>query len=549
MKLRVKNIQSSNKIKTYEDYLKTYVDNYQEYMVVIEDGVVTSLNSKINDGSNVVFFTNTTRVGSNVHANTLKLIFLKAFHTIYPNSQVYLNHYLGGGLYIDFEEDFSLSLNDVKAIEHQMKLIIKQDLQITYKYIDKTDANEIFYKFNREAISLIESTNVNTIKVACIDDYIDINYEILAPSSGYINNFKLMQYYPGILLISPNMQNEFDPNNYKEMPKLAKVYQESTDRYRDIDLFTLSNVNERITRNKAKELVDVCEAVFDKQLMETASDIADERDLKLILISGPSSSGKTTFTYRLKILLLSMGLKPITIGMDDYFLDRKYTPRLDNGKYDYESPDAVDLELLNRDLYSLLNGESILRKEFDFIDGRSITTDSILKPSPRSIFIMEGIHALNPIVSEFIPEKNKYKIYISALSQVELDSHNRISSSDTRFIRRAIRDNRYRGSNIENTFDMWKNVRIGEHKYIYPFQETADTLINTALPYELSVLKKHIVPLLESVRDHSPHINYINKLLDILQFVKSIDDDSLISSESLLREFIGRWQHQGVNLL
>lgn len=267
--------------------------------------------------------------------------------------------------------------------------------------------------------------------------------------------------------------------------------------------------------------------------------IHDDKNIKIILISGPSSSGKTTFSNRLKVNLEVYGYEPITISMDDYFVDRENNPLGEDGEYDFDTPYAIDLELFNKDMYSLLNEKKIKKRKFDFITGKGSYVDEYILPGDNKPIMIEGIHALNPLISNLIPEKNKYKIYVSALNQVNLDAHNRVSTSKGRFIRRAVRDERDRGFSIEETFKLWENVRKAEEEHIFPFQEEADVILNTSLPYETGILKGYIVPMLESIQPDFEYYNEARNLLNILAYFTGIEDTTIVNSESLLREFIG----------
>ncbi len=546
----VDDIRKNEEIKTYYDYAKNKVTSYKDYPGILEDGILVSLGKEIKDGSKVEFLGLNNKWGTKTYTKTLSFIFSMAFRNIFPNLKADLNHYLGSGLYIDFQEksdngvniiNKSLTLEEIDQIEREMQKIINADLPIETFEMTLEEAKTLYKDLDKEVLRLLNTlpseTNIDIVKCGV---YVDLTYSILAPSTGYINSFKLMQYYPGILLISPNRMNGFNVDNYKETPKLAKVFQNSTLQYKRLGLNTLTEINEKILRGEGEKIIKISEAIFDINLVDVAEKINSDKDIKIILISGPTSSGKTTFTNKLKVHLEVLGYSPIMISMDDYFVDREKTPLGEDGEFDFESPYAVDLNLFNKDMYRLLNMEKIHRRKFDFLTGKGLYTEEYIVPGDKELIMIEGIHALNPLLSSMIPEKNKFKIYISALNQVNLDAHNRVSTTNGRIIRRSVRDERERGYSIEDTLRMWENIRPAEEKHIFPYQEEADVLVNSALPYETNVLKKHIVPMLESIEPSSDFYNEARNLLRMLSYFVSIDDDSLVSSESLLREFIGR---------
>lgn len=539
--INVENIKKSENINTYYDYAKYNIKEYTKYPIVKVGGIATSIEREIKEGANVQFENISTKWGNRTYSKTLGFIFTMAFRNLFPNENADLNHYIGSGLYIDFQNEFSLTLEDIDRINEEMKVIISKKIPIHTEMVPLKVAKDIFKDSDDKVRKLLNTIpNGANIGIVKCNNFMDLNYSILAPNTKYIDDFKLMQYYPGILLITPNKMNDFNVENYEEMPKLAKVFQNSTSLYKSLGLNTLSEINQKILDGDAEKIIKISEAVFEKKLVDISEAINEDRDIKIILISGPTSSGKTTFTNKLKVYLEVLGHSPITISMDDYFLNRENTPLGKDGEYDFESPYAVDLDLFNKDMYRLLNMEDIPIRKFDFLTGQGEYTDEHIIPEDKNIIMIEGIHALNPLISTLIPEKNKYKIYISALNQVNLDAHNRVSTTNGRLIRRSVRDEKYRGYDIEDTFRLWENVRKAEKLYIFPFQEEADVLVNSSLPYETNILKKHIEPLLESIKPESENYNEARNLLEMLSYFVTIEDDDLVSSESLLREFIGR---------
>lgn len=540
-KFSYKEISDKGTFKTYGDFTKVAIPDYKDYLIGIIDNKLTSLNSPITDNGDIEFLDNKSVWGYRTYTKTLSVVFTKAFYNLYPKEKAELNHYLGSGLYIDFQNGFKLSTHDIDAIVCEMERIIDSDYKIETYFVSKREAIDIFIRKDLELVRLINTfENDSPIEIVRIGDFVDINYSILAPSTGYMNGFRIIQYYPGLLLLAPTHRNNYNLEEYVEIPKFAKAFQKGTEVAKELNLNKLYAINENVLRGDIEDTIKISEALFDKRLIKIADDISSDSDIKLILISGPTSSGKTTFTDRLRIQLEANGISPISISMDDYFVDREKSPIGEDEEYDFETPYALELDMFNEDMNKLFNMERIYRRKFDFISGLGAYTKEEIIPGKNSPIMIEGIHALNPIISHLIPNKNKYKIYISAMNQLNIDAHNRISTTDTRFIRRAVRDQRTRGYEIEHTFKLWENVNKSELLYLFPYQENADVILDTSLPYEMGILKKYIMPMLKSIGRHSKYYNEAEKLINLLKCFVTIDDDSMINSESLLREFIGR---------
>lgn len=541
MLVKYEEIKKYDDISTYEDLNKALNKNYRDYYICRVDNSEMSLAEKIIPKKDVEFQDKNTKWGYKAYTETLSLIFTMACKRLFPEHRADLNHYLGSGLYIDFDDNSFCKTEEINALSVEMQKIIDQDLKIEIQKIDRKKAMEKFEKSDEEVASLLKTIEKPEVSIAKIEEYEDINHSILMPSTGYIDSFRLMEYYPGILLIAPSEKNDFDVENYNEMPKLAKNFQRSTNIFKSLKLNKLYSINEQILNGEAEKIIKISEIIFDRNMFEIADNIKNDEDVKLILISGPTSSGKTTFTKRLKSILEAYGYFPIMISMDDYFLDRADTPKDENGKLDLESIYSINLKMFNEDMRKLFNSEKIFKRKFDFISGKGFYSDEYIIPKAgKHPIIVEGIHAFNPEISKLIPDKNKYKIYISALNQVNIDAHNRFSTSDTRFIRRVVRDFNFRGYSVEHTFELWENVRLSEEENLFKFQEDANYILNTALPYETNILKKHIYPHLLEIGKDSPYYSEAKKLIELLDYFVSIEDDNLVNSESILREFIGK---------
>ncbi|MBN2897820.1 MAG: nucleoside kinase, partial [Clostridia bacterium] len=380
-----------------------------------------------------------------------------------------------------------------------------------------------------------ENDSVNIYSCGWLKNYF---YGYMLPSTGYIKAFGLLKYDKGVILRYPtNYSGDVLPE-FKETPKLASIFNESEAWGKILGVADVASLNDFIVANKSGELIRTAEALHEKKIAEIADMIA-RSGKRVILIAGPSSSGKTTFANRLKVQLKVNGLHPITLSTDDYFVDREFTPLDEEGKYDFESIDAVDIEKFNSDLSDLLAGEEVDLPTFDFKEGKRRYTGRKLKIRPDQLVIIEGIHGLNENFTRDIFQKDKFKIYISALTQLNIDHHNRIPTTDTRLLRRIVRDYNYRGNDAKGTISQWPSVRKGEEKNIFPYQEDADVIFNSALAYELAVLKKYAEPLLERITDKEPEYPEAKRLLKFLSYVKSIDDDELVMNISILKEFIG----------
>ena len=518
---------------------EVYKDGYKRYLGARINNEIYNLTKAVEDGMNILFLDIKNVDGYRIYTKTISAIFIMACKEICPSSDVVIEHFLGPGLYAELDK-CNISYRMLEQIEDKMWEIIKADYKIIRKEYDKAKAIEIFKECGYEdKVRLLNSIDKEKTSVYKIDDHIDSFHGYLAPSTGFINMFKLRYYYPGVIILFPNIKNNFNMENFKEQKKLAKVFKESNNWLSILDLEHIGSLNEKVNNGKIGEVIRVSEALHEKKIAQIADKICSDHDTNIILIAGPSSSGKTTFAQRLAVQLKVNGKRPIAISVDDYFVNREDTPLNEDGTHDYEALEAIDLKLLNNDLVKLLEGEEIELPKFNFKTGLREKSGKIIRVDKDHPIIIEGIHGLNPRLTGDIPEKNKYKIYISALTQLNIDAHNRIATTDTRLIRRMVRDVKFRGNGPLRTFEMWEGVRKGEEKNIFPYQEEADIMFDSALVYELGVLKKYILPLLHEIDNTSKYYSEAKKLIKFLDYSRDIDSEEIIPHNSILREFIG----------
>lgn len=525
-----------------EDVTKNvFKDDYKRYLGARINNTIYNLRKKAKDGMKIKFLTIEDVDGYKIFIRTITAIYVRACKLVYPDKKMKIEHSLGAGLYTYFEDGYGIGFNDLKKIKEKMQEIIDADYPIIRHRHTRQEAISIFKNLEcYDKVRLYETLeHKEFVSVYTIDGYRDIYHGYLAPSTGYIHDFDLKFYYPGAIILFPTMKSPDRVPEYREQKKLATVFDESNNWAEILDLEYLGALNEKAKNGDIYEIIRISEALQEKKIGKIADEICSKRDVNMILIAGPSSSGKTTFANRLAVHLKVNGKQPIVISVDDYFVDREKTPKKEDGSYDFESIDAIAMDVLNRDLIALLEGKEVELPKFDFIEGKRKPSGNIIKVDANHPIILEGIHGLNPVLTELVPNKNKYKIYISALTQLNIDSHNRISTADTRLIRRMVRDNKFRGNDILRTLELWQSVRRGEEKYIFPYQEEADVMFDSALVYELSMLKKHIVPLLEEIDQDNEHYSEARRLLRFLDYFVSIEDEGSVPPNSILREFIG----------
>ena len=504
---------------------------------------VENLNFRVYYNKDIEFLDITSASGMRTYVRSLCFILVKAVDNLYPCGTISLEHPVSKGYFCKLHIDRTIGLDDVSRIKKRMQEIINEDLPIT-RYEQRTeDVIKIFQERGMtDKVKLLSTSGKLYSFYYRLGDTLDCYYSSLVPSTGYIKKFDIVKYYDGLLLQIPNKNNPEKIEELIKQEKMLEVFQEHHRWNEILGISTVGDFNIACNEGHAIDLINVSEALQERKIVKIADEIAarqvGENRVKIILISGPSSSGKTTFSKRLSIQLMTNGLKPYPISLDDYFVNRDNTPLDENGNHDFESLYAVDLPFFKKQLDTLLEGGEVELPKFNFSSGMRESSGIKFRLEDNMILILEGIHALNPELTPNIPAENKYKIYVSALTTILLDKHNYIPTTDNRLLRRIIRDSKYRGSSAESTIARWPSVRAGEEKWIFPYQENADAMFNSALLFELAVIKDHIEPILRKVPNKCPEYSEAHRLLHFLSYFVSIQDTELPPT-SLLREFLG----------
>lgn len=501
------------------------------------------LNYRVYNNKDVEFLNIIDPSGMRTYTRSLFFILCKAVSDLYPNGKISLEHPVSKGYYCDLQIGRKVGLDDVINIKKRMKEIIKNDIPF-HRFEEHT--SEVVKLFEEkkmyDKVQLLKTTGNLYSYYYTLGDCVDYYYSSLLPSSGYIKLFDIIKYYDGLLLRIPNRNNPNELEEIIKQEKMLEAFQEQHNWNKIMGVSTVGELNMACKKRRTTDIINISEALQEKKIAHIADDIIERgkngKRVKVVLISGPSSSGKTTFSKRLSIQLMASEIKPSPISLDNYFVDRENTPKDENGEYDYESLDALDLDFFNLQLRKLLNGEEIEKPFFNFSTGKREFHGEKLKIDDNSIIILEGIHALNPKLTPNIPKESVFKIYVSALTTILLDHHNYIPTSDNRLLRRILRDYKYRGYSAEDTIKRWPSVKAGEEKWIFPFQENADAMFNSALIYELAVLKEHVEPILRRVPNSVPEYSEAHRLRKFLDYFSPIQDKELPPT-SVLREFLG----------
>ena len=500
-----------------------------------------SLNFRCWQPKDIEFIDYTQLSGLRTYVRSLCHIFSKAVYDIWPTATLNLEHPVSKGYYCVIHNGKNIDLETIEKIKKRMWELIDADLPFLHKSVRTVDAAVLFRERGmNDKARLIETAGLPYTSYYELEGYINFFYGCLTPSTGYIQLFDLEPYMDGVLLRIPKQTDPMELQPVIKQDKMFEAYKEHLTLQRTVGLDNVGDLNLAIEKGRSQDIILVSEAMQEKQVAKIAEKIADgyKEGIRIVLISGPSSSGKTTFCKRLQVQLTTNLLHPVGISLDDYFLNREDTPKDEHGEYDFESLYALDLPYFNKDLKKLLSGEEIELPTFNFETGQRVFKGKKLKLRENSILVIEGIHALNPELTEFIDDKYKYRVYVSVLTSISLDNHNWIPTTDNRLLRRIIRDYRFRGYSAEDTINRWPSVRRGEDKWIFPYQENADAMFNSAMLYELAALRKFAEPILAQVPESSKANAEAYRLLRFLRYFNYIPTEELPGT-SLLREFLG----------
>ena len=497
-----------------------------------------SLNYEINTSGEIKLVDVTQKDGMRVYKRGLIYIVGKAFQELYPEALLTINYQLYHSMFCDVE---NLTITDemIENISKKVKEIVDRDIPITKRIMTKDEARDFYEKEKTlKGILQLDLEAKKEVTLYYAEDYYNYFYGVMPISTGILKSFDILKYYDGFIIRYPNRITINKIPKLIECPKLFSTLREYDKMHKVLNINTLYKLNKKIQEDRIKDYIFLDEALHEKKIANIADEILERKKAKVVLIAGPSSSGKTTFAKRLEIQLRINGLKPKTISVDNYFVERIDTPKDENGENDYECIESIDTKLLNEHLIKLLNGEEVKLPTFNFKTGEKEYKGNTMKIEEDEILIMEGIHCLNDKLTYLIPKEQKFKIYISCLTVLNIDYYNRISTTDSRLIRRIVRDNQFRGYSAIHTLRMWQSVGRGEAKNIFPYQEEADAMFNSSLIYELSVLKDYAMPLLREITNKEPEFSEAKRLYAMLQYFESIPEE-YVPTHSLLREFIG----------
>ncbi|WP_262302351.1 nucleoside kinase [Segatella hominis] len=501
---------------------------------------VEGMHYRVYNSKDLEFLDMTSSSGSRAYTRTLFFVLCKAVKDIFPASpDVIIDIPVSNGFYVDVRLGKELTEEVVGKLRNRMQEIIDAHMPIRRYMVPTEDAIALFQeKGDVEKVKLLKTSGSIYTTYYKIGDYVDYYYGTLLTNTSELYLFGLEKYYDGMLLRIPSLKNPDQLGEITRQDKMFDIFKEHH-RWQDIiGIRTVGDFNQAVTAGFSTDIINISEALQEKKIAQIAEDIAQRKGVKLVLLAGPSSSGKTTSCKRLSIQLAVNGLKPLQISLDDYFVDREKTPKDESGEYDYESIYALDLKLINEQFNALFRGEEVELPKYDFQSGKSKRSGKKLKMNDHNVLVVEGIHALNPELTSQIPDEQIYRVYASALTTILLDNHNYIPTTDNRLLRRIIRDNKYRGVSAQETIHRWPSVRAGENKWIFPFQENADAMLNTAMLYELAVIKMQAEPLLQLVPENCEEYAEAYRLLKFLKYFKGIPYNNLPPT-SLLREFLG----------
>lgn len=527
------------------DLAADYQQEYASRIVAVKlDNTLHDLQTPVGKSRSIEFVELESEEGWIIYRRSVEFLLVMAVHELYPEAEVAAMFRANNGLYCEISvPGKKLTEAMAQAIEAEMRRIVEEDRPIVKEVLEREAAVKLFKETKQvEKANLIASLKLPKVSIYRCGDYYDYLYGAMIGSTGHLSKFALDIFESGVLLRTPDLKSKGEVPPSVPQPKLSEVLTEAKNWANILRCRYVTDLNRAIRSGRISEVIRVSEALQEKHIAEIADYIAKHRQkLRLILIAGPSSSGKTSFAQRLRVQMQVMGLRPFSISLDNYFVNREDTPKTPAGAYDYECLEALDVDLFNKDMFALLKGESVVLPRYNFKTGeREWEGQTPLTLEKSQPIIVEGIHGLNEKLTAAIPREYKFKIYVSALTQLNIDAHNRIPTTDARLIRRLVRDYQFRGASALKTLKQWPDVRQGEEKYIFPYQEEADVMFNSALIYELSALRRYAVPMLEAVTPDVPEYTKARRLLDFCQYFLDLPDEEDVPNNSILREFIGK---------
>lgn len=527
---------------TLQNVSRDFQKDYPHAIILARvNGKLMELTSTLESDCNVSFITTDTQTGWKTYQRTCRMVMIKAFEDVFGREnapKVFVMYSIGKALYCELDTEEEPTEELIAQVRQKMIEIVEDKIPFVRRTVPMREALDIFREYGAmDKVDLFYYRRSTSVSFYMLDETIDYMYGYMAPDTSYVKYFDLVKYNKGFALMMPDEKHPEVLEKVKPAKKLAKVFQQSRHWSRLLDVRTIADLNRVICNNQFSDLVLVQEALMEKIIGNIAGEIVD-RNRRVVLIAGPSSSGKTTFSHRLAVQMKALGLKPQPLAVDNYFVDREKTPLGEDGKYDFECIEAIDLKRLNDDITGLIAGDEVSIPVFNFVTGKREEAGIRKQLSSNSVLIIEGIHSLNDRMTYSLGDESKYKIYISALTQLNIDNHNRLPTTDVRLIRRMCRDAVHRGANAAKTIDMWSSVRRGEEKNIFPFQEKSDFMFNSALIYEMAVLKQIVEPLLFKVRPDESAYDESKRLLKLMNYLLGASDDA-VPINSIIREFIG----------
>ncbi len=528
---------------TYETIVREYQEKYNNRIALVTvNGKIRELFKKVKKDCEVSFFTISDAVGHKSYVRTAIMLMIRAMQDVVEEGgleKVKVEFAIGSGYYCSVKGKVRLDQEFIDRLNGRMRELVEADLPYVKKSYPLNDAVEIFRSQNmKEKEKLFRYRRSSYVNVYCLDGYYDYYYGYMLPSTGYVKYFQVFAYEDGLMLLLPDPKSPEKLPSMEPRKKLFQTLKQSDDWGNMVNVGTVGDLNDQICKGNINDLILVQEALQERRIGEIAREIVERKGVKFVMIAGPSSSGKTTFSHRLSIQLRTYGLSPHPIALDNYFVNREDTPRDENGDYNFECLEAIDVKQFNKDMLDLLSGKTVELPSFNFKTGKREYKGDYKTLGPEDVLVIEGIHGLNDAMSYALPNESKYKIYISALTSINIDDHNRIPTTDGRLLRRMVRDARTRGTSAKRTIEMWASVRKGEEEYIFPFQESADAMFNSVLIYELAVLKQYAEPLLFGIGKGEPEYYEAKRLLKFLEYFIGVSSDNL-PKNSICREFVG----------